>query len=207
MGATLRPTRLEIRQWLHHVLQHSCHVEYYLHELNIGAGDLQRPHDLVGPGNKFEWLVIQGFAIQGRDPYNPEFFNQYVEPARQLHRKGQRHHLMWHAPTRRTTADDLRLSAVDAVCSLLEPRKYQGGAHTFTQIRQIAVNERNPPHHRRWMLDVVAEMEPLPRPDLRAITSLDVIPNIGLPDKIYNSLLDIVEKTRRLLASQHGVGV
>ena len=63
----LEPTDKEIQAWLKSALEHVLSIEYYLHQLKVGKEDPQRPHDIVGPGNKLEWPVLRGFAIQYRD--------------------------------------------------------------------------------------------------------------------------------------------
>ncbi|MBI2482967.1 hypothetical protein HYV74_02175 [Candidatus Uhrbacteria bacterium] len=59
----LLPTVDELRWWMLHTVQHVYRVEYYLRELGLGAHDPERPHDIVGTGNKFEWQVASGFAV------------------------------------------------------------------------------------------------------------------------------------------------
>ena len=91
MKKDIYPTPTEIKRWLTEVLQHTIRIEYYLGELGIGQSDIQRPHDMVGEGNKLEWTCIRGFALQYR---GPEFFEDYVLPSLHHHRK-QHHHLAW----------------------------------------------------------------------------------------------------------------
>lgn len=198
MNETLRPNSDEVFKWLRCTLQHSCHVEYYLGRLNVGKEDHQRPHDLVGSGNKLEWDVIKGFALQFRN--RPPDFDTYILPALKRHRV-QHHHQMWNEPdpndrrrhNRDATPDALKLGAIDAICSLREPRGYQGGAHTFEEIEQI-IDASEDAHKRPWLKLVLPEMAALPVPQLELITSLERFPNIGLPDVVYRAMQRRMEK-------------
>ena len=196
----LIPTKEEVTRWLLHVVQHVCHIEYYLHELGLLPDDPERPHDTVGPGNKFEWEVIRGFAVSARND-TPEFFDRHVMPALNRHRL-QYHHRVWNEPTDDVAPDDMRLGAVDAICSLLEPRKYQGGVHTYAQILKIA--EENPPPHRQWLTELIPKMQRIAPPDLFRITSLDEVPNIGIPRHIHDALLARITETRLQITSLQG---
>ena len=62
MNPDLRPSPQEVRNWTLYTLKHSCQVEYYLTKLNLGSKDPQRPHDIVGEGNKYSWPVIKGIV-------------------------------------------------------------------------------------------------------------------------------------------------
>jgi len=204
MEERLRPTDEEVKRWLVSTLQHSCHVEYFLDRLKLGDEDPERPHDLVGPGNKYEWKVIEGFALQYRDP-KPDF-KTYILPVLNLHRQ-QYHHRKWNDPNPNddtkpiaiASTGDLLLGATDANCSLLENRGYQGGAHDYEGVIEIA--KKNPPHRRPWMLIVLPQMRELEQPKLEQITSLDNFPNIGLKDSVYDSIerrtREAVETLRR----------
>ena len=79
MNPNLRPSPQEVKNWMLSTLKHSCQVEYYLAKLNLDSKDPQRPHDIVGEGNKYSWPVIKGMAIQYRNN-TPIFFNypQYL---------------------------------------------------------------------------------------------------------------------------------
>ena len=87
----LMPTAEEVQRWVLSVTVHALHIEYFLQELQVGRDDPQRPHDLIGIGNKFEWEVMKGFALQWRDDGSDKFFRQYIAPALKRHRV-QYHH-------------------------------------------------------------------------------------------------------------------
>jgi hypothetical protein len=199
MTEELTPTEPEVRTLLVSTLQHVCHIEYFLGELNLRSLDPERPHDMIGPGNKFDWSVIKGFALQYRNP-KPDF-QTYILPALILHRQ-QYHHQKWNDPNPNditkpisgATEEDMLVGAVDAVCSLLENRGYQGGTHDYEGVIEVA--KKNPPHKTPWMLKIIPEMRALRQPNLDQITSLNGFPNIGLKDIVYDS---IVKRTREAI--------
>lgn len=192
MHTQLVPTTVEVEKWLRCTLKHSAHVEYYLHHLGVGHEDPERPHDLVGPGNKLEWDVIRGFALQFRNP-QPDF-DIYTLPALKRHRM-QYHHRMWNEPdvsdrrkhNRDATPDALQLGAIDAICSLLEPRGYQGGAHSFEEIQAI-IAKSAVAHKQPWLERILPRMQELPAPNLDVITSLRKFPNVGVPVIVHRAM-------------------
>src|SRR3989338_1049046 len=118
MPNRLIPTEQEITIWMIATLQHVLHIEFFFNELKIGQKDPERPHDLVGQGNKFEWEVMRGFALQYRNPM-PEF-KKDLEHSLLLHRQ-QYHHRKWNGPdpdnftkpAPGVTQDDMLVGAVD----------------------------------------------------------------------------------------------
>lgn len=199
---TLSPTTQEVRWWLLQVTQHTCRVEYFLNQFGLGSHDPERPHDIVGDGNKFEWEVIRGFAVQLRDK-SPEFFDAYVAPSLRRHRC-QYHHRCWNEPNGKATPDDMRVGAVDAICSLLENRGYQGGAHSFNQVRNIVRVQQDPSHGRPWMNEMLPKMWMLPLPRFERIVSLDNIPNVGIPKDTHDIVRQRVEETKMYLKADFG---
>ena len=207
MANELTPTEEEVRTWLISTLQHVCHIEYFLGELNLGNDDPERPHDLVGPGNKYDWGVIKGFALQYRDP-KPDF-QTHIMPALNLHRQ-QYHHQKWNEPDPNdetkpfpgATEDDMLVGAVDAVCSLLENRGYQGGTHDYEGVIEVAKN--NPLHKTPWMLRIIPEMRALQQPNLEQIVSLNGFPNVGLKDVVYDSIVKRTQEAVETLRREQG---
>lgn len=201
----LIPTEEEVERWLVSTLQHSCNVEYFLDKLNLGKEDPEKPHDLVGPGNKYEWNVVKGLALQFRKPD----FQTYILPALELHRQ-QYHHRKWNnpdpddknKPIPGASEEDMLVGAVDAVCSLLENRSYQGGVHDYGGIVETAKN--NPPHKTPYMLKIIDEMRILQQPTIEKITSLNVFPNIGLKEDVYDAILKRVHETVEMLRREQG---
>lgn len=200
----LKPTTEEVRWWLLHVTQHVCHIEYFLSQLGLGSQDPDRPHDIVGVGNKFEWEVLRGFAVQRRDK-SQEFFKMYVESSRHKHRC-QYHHRRWNEPNAESTPEDMKLGAVDAICSLLEDREYQGGKHSFSKISEVMARHFSP-HAQPWMVQLLPEMRRLATPPIESIISLDDIPNIGIPKDTHDIVRQRVEETRLYLKKDYGYRV
>jgi len=198
----LIPTPKEAHDLALHCVQHSCNVEYHAHLLKIDDRYApEQPHDIWGPNNKFEWPVFRGLAMAYRD--GSKAFQEFVVvPALARHRC-QHHHQCWNAPQGKETAGEMRLGAADAICSLLEPRAYQGGSRTFPKIRQVI--DANAAHHRSWMIDVAKEMYRAPRPSLHLITSLDDFPNIGLPSFVHDAIRQSVADLRTMLKKDHGI--
>lgn len=201
----LVPTAAEVRWWLETTLRHVCNVEYYLHQLDISTLDPERPHDLVGPGNKFEWSVIRGFALHRREDID---FETHVMPSLLDHRR-QYHHRMWNdphpsdeaRPNPEASDSDMNVGAIDALCSLREPRDYQGGMHDWQQV--IEVSRKNPLHKVPWMLDMIPHMQRVVDPDLRVL-SLDQVPNIGLSAAIHAEIVQHLKDTMRHLFGKRG---
>ncbi len=192
------PTPAEIRRWLTDTLRHAAHIEYYLERLQIGRSDIQRPHDLIGLGNKFEWAAIRGFAMQ----YRPDSFELYVRPALEFHRQ-QYHHFAWNEFNPTASPDAMRLGAVDAVCSLLEPRGYQGGCHTWDQI--AGISENNPIHKVAWMHLVAKDMQKIDRPDLTIMTIESPRRIIGLSAEKHEIMVERLYETLNHLKHEQGI--
>lgn len=190
------PTKHEIEAWLLGTIRHVQHIEYFLERLQIGKEDSQRPHDIIGYGNKFEWEVIRGFAMQYRDR-SPEFFDRYVSPSLERHRC-QYHHQKWNNPNPNATDEDMKVGAVDAVCSLLEAdREYQGGKHAPAQIDQII--EQNLEHKCSWLRQIHTEIQRIKQPNLQLIADLRKFSNIGVSSDSYDNLRGRVTDTLKML--------
>jgi hypothetical protein len=204
---TPRATEEEMRTWLLLALKHSTHWEYFANLLNIGAGDPERPHDLVGPGNKLEYEVANGLALQLREPLGP--WMQYVMRSRQIHRQ-QYHHQYGNGPDPndprkphpKSTEDSMSVIALDAICSLRENRKYLGGMHTYEQITPEFF--KNEPHKLPRIIEVKSLMEKQPQPRLQDITDLFTIPNIGLPERTYEAIIKRRDEAVKVLRAEHG---
>jgi hypothetical protein len=193
------PTPDEVGRWVLDTVRHAYHIEYYLQRLQIGRSDLQRPHDIVGHGNKLEWPAIRGFAMQYRT--GPEIFKTYVLPALDYHRQ-QFHHLAWNGFNPTASVDAMKLGAVDAVCSLIEPRDYQGGCHTWEEVNAISL--QNPIHKVPWMLLLATEMERIPKPDILSVT-LTNFPDALISPESRDILRERVYETAVMLHQDHGI--
>lgn len=191
------PTAQEVWDVTLSTLRHSCQVEYYLHVLELGKNDPQRPHDITGMWNKFSWEVMRGLAVQYRPQteYEPEeYFRLFVLPSIELHRT-QHHHRMWNAHNPDATEDDLLVGALDALCSRLDDRPYQGGAMTFDELVE-AISE-NEPWRVGYLHRVRAMMMQHPKPPIDRITTLRRFPNVGLPVPTYIEVQQITSETLR----------
>ena len=208
MSQKITPTATEVLMWLNSLARHVYHVEYYLYHLGIGSNDPERPHDIVGPGNKLEWGVMYGLALGFREP-KPDF-TTYILPSIELHRV-QFHHRMWNDPDPNNpdqkkpeaSDEDMQVGAIDAICSLLEPREYQGGMQTFESAAEIMA--KNPAHKVPWAKIMLPRMEALAKPDLSGIIICDKninFPNIGIPEKIHLEIRSIFQATMDRLFGQ-----
>jgi len=202
----LMPYAQEINEWLIATVKHVYHVEYFLNEIGVGRDDPERPHDIVGVGNKFEWQVLHGFALQHRN--HGSNVKPFVEESLRLHRQ-QYHHRKWNnynpfdLTCRGTVStDDMIVGAIDAVCSLLEDREYQGGRHDYDDVRILA--GRNPDIRAYWMRTVADEMQRIVQPRIHLITSLHSIPNIGVDRHVHDAILARTDDEIRFLENECG---
>ena len=70
------------------------------------------------------------------------------------------HHKIWN--DRNSPDEWLKYGAIDAVCSLLEDREYQGGVHDWGDIRKVissSPKSEYTKHKKKWMIWAVDEME------------------------------------------------
>ena len=193
------PNETEILKWVLHTATHAYHIEYFLQKLQIGSEDPDRPHDIVHQGSKFDWEAVRGFALQFRTD-GKEWYLPQIMAAREYHRQ-QYHHQQWNQHYPNATPDALELGAVDAVCSLLEPREYQGGSHTYEQIGEIA--DKNPIHKVAWMKYAISEMKRIKQPNLTEITSFSKIPKEGITPQTHDIILGRVHQTLHQLETDH----
>lgn len=205
----LIPTESEIRKWLLSTLQHVCHVEYFLGKLRIGHDDPERPHDLIGPGNKYEWEVIKGLALQYREP-GPDF-ETYILPSLEIHRQ-QYHHRKWNNPAQNdetkpvpdASEDNLLLGAIDTICSLLENRTYQN-SYNYKDISRLKPKFCR--HKVPWILEARSKMVCIRQPNFEEIVSLRSFQNIGLEKKMYNLIKERVDETIDDLKRRYGFSI
>jgi len=195
----VRPNETEVLKWVLHTATHAYHIEYFLQKLRIGSEDPDRPHDIVHQGSKFDWEAVRGFALQFRTDGKERYLPQ-IMAAREYHRQ-QYHHQKWNQHYPNATPDALELGAVDAVCSLLEPREYQGGSHTYEQIGEIA--DKNPIHKVAWMKYAISEMKRIKQPNLTEITSFSKIPKEGITPQTHDIILGRVHQTLHQLETDH----
>jgi len=200
MTDRVRPTEEEIVQWILHTSAHSFHVGYYLERLLINSGDPDLPHDVVNKGNKFEWLAVKGLALQFRPNGMTDFHNE-IMTSRDYHRQ-QHHHQIWGQYYPNATEGEMMLGAIDAVCSQLEPRHYQGGCHTLDEIKRIASD--NPIHKVPWMKLAVAEIRTVERLNIAEITAFSKIPKDRISPETYDAIMGRAEEAFKCLSQDHG---
>ena len=183
-------------------IQHSFRVEYYLHLLGLSYIDPQWPHDINGKGSKFSWPVIKGLVFRYESKRNKELFEKYVLPSQKFHRKHQHHHQKWENPTSGASEEEMKIGAVDTLSSLLDNRYHGKGVYSFDEME--AIIKRNEPYKHRWLWLIHSEMRDLPKPKVETITSLDNIPNIGIPEEIYQKTIELKNEAIKMLREQHG---
>ena len=192
MTDDLFPTPPEVERWITDTVRHAWHIEYYLERLQVGATDVQRPHDLMGLGNKLEWRCIRGFAMQYR---GAAYFESFVLPSLHHHRK-QHHHAAWNQYSPNSSVDAMKLGAVDACCSMLEPRAYQGGCHDWDGIEKAAL--ANPIHKAAWMLLMAQEMAKIEKPEIELVT-MHALPAEGISRETRELIVERIQETKAML--------
>lgn len=196
----LIPDEDELRKYLLFTLAHSCHVEYFLARFDFyNFSDLERPHDIVGAGNKFEWRVMKGLALAYRtdikNKRTSKSIQNHILQSRDIHRQ-QYHHKIWMNVTVPASNSDMVLSAIDVICSQLENRPYQGGKHTYDELlKTIAADSRQI----SYIMHIIENMQDFSQPNLEAIVSLSSFPNIGIPEKMYDIAVQRVAETLEML--------
>ncbi len=191
----VNPTTETIRRNILGITRHVCLIEYYLHHLQTGTDDPERPHDIVGANNKFELDYLLQTAMQYEG--TPGQHCQIIQLAVGRHRN-QYHHQKFQLPNPAATPSDMELGAIDAICSMLEPdREYQGGAHTYQNIAtMISAHQGHKTPSMQWAL---REMQQLETPNVLEITDLDHIKNFGIPASVHDIITGRVQETLRLL--------
>lgn len=207
MENEIKPTLQEVERWLLDSFRHANHVEYYLHKLGINDHDDERPHDLIGPGNKFEWDVVKGMALLYREP-QPDF-KTYILPSIEFHRQ-QRHHRMFNdpdpndkdKPPKEATEYDLIVGTVDTICSIREKRivggskedkKGMGKASSWETIQdRFNDAEKEPNKYKRDLINtILPEMREIEVPKLDLIKTTYDFYNIGISHKMYLTMLGV----------------
>ena len=192
--------------------RHSCNVEYFLDKLGLGSKDPERPHDIVGLGNKFEYSVIMGLALvhEDREQDDEERYKVRIYQARDEHRQ-QYHHRKWNnphpdddtKPFPGASEDDMLVGAVDTVCALLEGRSYQAEIEDYEEVLNIARGKSKincEVHKRPWVELIAPEMQKIKQPSLDEILAVRQFPNIGLPKNIYERIMERSRETADLLS-------
>lgn len=190
----LSPTKTELENTVLDIIRHSLHVEYYCNQLNVGSEDLQRPHDISGDGNKFELSVLYGLAIAKRDD-SEDYFDKYILPSIQKHRRGQTHHIM-NMYNSQSSQDQIDIATIDAICSRTEHREYQEDISDFAKlIKMFKKSERGYQVWAKSCWKISSSMGKIRPPNLDYVVSIDNFPNVGVDNKIYERILLRVDET------------
>jgi len=205
MSVEIIPTNDEVKAWLESTLRHSCLVEFYLNELNVGLEDPERPHDIVGRHNKFTWPVTKGLALEYRenaDEGERDYIDRQLAESIRLHEE-QYHHRKWLGPDPSANRDAMMVGAIDSICTHLDGRLYNGGPKSWAQIAQIISS--NGPEHAKWMREAFHMIRNISSPDLSLVT-LHNIPfdEVHLPDRTYDRICQRVEQVVSTLNKHKG---
>lgn len=191
------PNNREVLNFLLKTLKHCCHFHYFASRLGgIGSQDPELPHDLEGYGNKLSWEVVRGLALQFRDS-DKVYFEKVLQPSvfksRDFHRN-QYHHKKWNGntPNPNASVEDMYVGALDTNLALLEPRRYNGGSHSYDETLRII--RGFPEHKARYCLELLGEMKKIPQPRLDLISDLMDFDNIGLESGVYEQISDAMQK-------------
>ncbi|MFH0701664.1 MAG: hypothetical protein V2A62_04465 [Candidatus Woesearchaeota archaeon] len=127
---------------------------------------------------------------------NIKFTSALILLGRDVHRQ-QYHHQMWNGPERNPFAcdSDMCYGAIDTICAQLENRPYYGGKHTFADIAILPAILRNHPSKKRWINQMLEDMQEHPQLDLSLIRTVDDATNyFDLPFLMHQRIL---ERTKR----------
>lgn len=149
----------EVIKYVVDTWKHSKNIHFYLDKLGISIdNESETPHDLAGESNKLEWEVMHGLAYTEKDTLKKK---EIFERALKRHRM-QMHHKMWNNPN--SPDEWLKYGAIDAVCSLLEPRLYQEGVHYWDEILDVissCPSEEYKKEKMRWAVEEMKKVTPL----------------------------------------------
>ncbi len=201
----LKPTNESLARFIRETLEHCIRVEYYLYRLNVGKFDVQRPHDINGPGNKLELeensLVLLGFAAQYNQVNSPiEFIKRWygLHNSIKIHRDQDHHRLvstLYHK--QKLTLGEihiLKLAAVDAICSRMENRAYQDDINSYEELERV-INEAGHKGHEAWTFSSMKElMKGHKAPNFESMKSLrDILKNLD-QFELYDKKADLSQR-------------
>ncbi len=195
-----------VGHWLYDVMMHSLSFEVLMSEFSsiaafssiaINEKDTQRPHDLIGPGNKLEWDVVYGLAQDYRFKRGDTVTLDYDALIRQsikIHNQQTHHNWNGELEINDETArgysksDQLyfRLSrALDVILCKIENRSYKPAL----RLDQILANTDGPKQLKDDMTALIdyIQIKGLPNFDGLTVEKLlekNPYPEI-LPGKIY----------------------
>ncbi len=226
MGEAGLVTEEQLMDFILRTDRHSYRVEYYAQEISkrleskgilIGRHDHQRPHDIEGPGNKFDPKVLFGLALGSRGE-DPETRRKYVQPAIDYHRKYQKHHQVWSMPEMWQSmlkdpkrvgyvrAENIALAALDTLCYISE---YKGYDPRLIEVDYISamrkfIDEQHP-NQAKIMKTVYKKMLVVPTPDVsRILCPYDIPDDLGLDSGMKEKIEMRSLETIRMLENDHG---
>lgn len=181
----LFPTDDELNRHKVETFQHMSRVEYFALHCKAGLSDNQRPHDMNGENHKLTLPISSRIALQNRKGLTYYNYLRYIKPAINQHRR-QNHHLPREASG---ISYDIVFRTIDTVCAYLESRCYNR-SHTYKEIIEVA---KSCPSRGCFDLETIYNMMDLEQPHIEAIVSLGEMPNIGIPDEIYQKAIKAIE--------------
>lgn len=199
------PTGREVNCFLLETERHSINVEYFIYKLGIEGfvKDPDRPHDISGKGNKYEWDVLKGLALFYREM---KVDRKYIQPSIIRHDSFQYHHKIFGSPKigidfiSQIGEIDYVIGAVDANCCMVENRRGYGEKHSFDDIpgliadctldKTIAITE------------LLRAMRTIQFPKTAEIISLFKIPHIDLPSHIMDRIVSRTMETVNYLIDE-----
>jgi len=153
--------------------------------LGLDTSDIERPHDISGPGNKFEWEIMKELALP-LGSKNPE-----LRRAIELHDQ-QYHHRVWIEETEPEKPDDFLFSGTDAICYYRECR-WSNRNHDYSEIlREFKGNEAQI----ECVKNLIPRMKKKKVPPFRINNSF---PNPGIPDDMYRRMYKKIKETVYML--------
>lgn len=178
-----------VERWLRGTTEHCMRVEFFLNELSIHGTDLERPHDIVGEGNKFEKDIVLGMATQYREKRNI-----LLTEAIERHRK-QFHHRVW--GIEKATQDDKIIAVIDAICASLESqiyRPYQEEHGWYEILSRIKYQKSG--EVKRLFTEITREMIKIGEPEVK-IPHLNNLVNPNLDHEVFNKIRERLNETLR----------
>jgi hypothetical protein len=201
----LKPSSGEVDDFLKNDSRKHClRMESYGHLMGFLKDDPQRPHDFVGSGNKLEWGVIWGMALQYCNINQQEVYRDYVAPSIGIHRRGQIHHQKWNYLRCSPTEADMLGGATDTLLAMFGGRHYiLRNGDTFNSLESI-IPHINEPYQVEWVEKAYAMMSELDQFDIEKISKGEDIPDLILPNGLVNEVDFLINSCIERLRENHG---
>ncbi|MCK5107177.1 MAG: hypothetical protein KAQ83_00450 [Nanoarchaeota archaeon] len=178
------PTPNLLKKSIERNMRHSYRVELICKKLGIKSNyPSQQPHDLKGLGSKLQPDVVFGFAIGLDLDKSDELYSEIINYAIDIHTSCQSHH-------DERLISEVKVQAIDALCTMIENRGYNGGPYNFKDISsKINIEEKGLKSF--YMKMYVKEMEKMDIPDLTVIKldNLEDLKNLGVDSWIHKGII------------------